>query len=99
MSNHHFPLTQLQQLADTSFDNILKRAGEHTMQAALVTKASQSSKFSWSEISETGEIVVMLREGGNVPLILVHGTSVTIVAFDPLQGYFTTHSLGDPAHP
>lgn len=84
------PITQLQLLADVSFDDILTRADEHSDQATLVTEASQGDTFSWSELNKAGETIVKLREGEGIPLILVHGASGNIVAFKPLQDLFTT---------
>lgn len=86
----YLPITQLQLLADTSFNDIITRAVEHTGQATLVTEASQSGKFSWSELNKAGETIVKLRDGESIPLILVHGASGNIVAFKPLQDLFTT---------
>lgn len=86
----YLPITQLQLLADTSFNDIITRAVKHTGQATLVTEASQSGKFNWSELNKAGETIAKLRDGESIPLILVHGASGNIVAFKPLQDLFTT---------
>ena len=83
-------ITQLQLLADTSLDDILRRTDDHSEHETLVADSTSSEKFSWTELNKPGETIVELREGEDVPLILVHGASGNIVAFKPLQDLVNT---------
>lgn len=77
-------ITQLQLLADATFDDLLVRADEHAEQTAL------GKEISGSELNESGETIVKLREGDGIPLILVHGALGDIEALKPLQSLFIT---------
>lgn len=77
-------ITQLQLLADATFDDLLVRADEHAEQNTL------GKELSGSELNESGETIVKLREGDGIPLILVHGALGDIEALKPLQSLFIT---------
>lgn len=77
-------ITQLQLLADATFDDLLVRADEHAEQT------TSGKELSESERNESGETIVKLREGDGIPLILVHGALGDIEALKPLQSLITT---------
>ncbi|KAK7452697.1 Mycolipanoate synthase [Stygiomarasmius scandens] len=93
------PITQLQLLADLSFDDIMSRIESSAAANANTTEAGSQGTddkdfFDWEEVMRNGPTVVKLSEGTGTPLFVLHGPAGTIEAFDSMRREFKTPLYG-----
>ncbi|KZT01344.1 ketoacyl-synt-domain-containing protein [Laetiporus sulphureus 93-53] len=84
-------LSQLQLLGDLSLagvQNFVKQASKDNIPIDTVP---QHELFQWDEVNRAGQpLVKLVDRPDDIPLILVHGASGSIIAFMTLQEKFTT---------
>ncbi|KAJ7325468.1 hypothetical protein DFH08DRAFT_787573 [Mycena albidolilacea] len=84
----HLAVTQLQLLADMTFDDLCGRI--QSTPVASIEPGAARPHFDWHSLHQPGQTVVRLVDGEGIPLIVVHGASGNVVAFMPLQERFNS---------
>ncbi|KAF8161949.1 hypothetical protein K438DRAFT_2070439 [Mycena galopus ATCC 62051] len=88
MLKPHLAVTQLQLLADMTFNDLCGRIA--SMVEVRVDDGETQAKFDWHALHQPGQTVVRLVEGEGTPLILLHGANGDIITFMALQERFTS---------
>lgn len=86
----YIAITQVQLLADISFNDLKGRIEESQASGYDATKndAEETGRFDWQELHKSGQALVKLIDEGGVPMILIHGATGSILAFKPMQDIF-----------
>lgn len=85
-------ITQLQLLADMTFNDIITRI--NSSPPATVEMSPESFSIDWEEVASSDKLIVKLRDGDGVPIFLIPGTSGRVDIFTHISDEFTSPVYG-----